>query len=48
MKITSFAVNVSKQEGKIKQVNIANIKEVLKVINKLTCGKFYSMVRKMK
>ena len=45
MKITDFAVEVTKLEGKKKQVNIAQIKEILKVINILTCGELYKIIR---
>jgi hypothetical protein len=45
MKISDFAREVTKLEGKKKQVNIAQIKEILKVINELTKGEFYKMVR---
>ena len=45
MKITDFSVEVSKQEAGKKQVNIAQIKEILKVINKLLKGKFYKLIR---
>jgi hypothetical protein len=47
MKITDFAVEVTKIEGKKKQVNIAQIKEILKVINILTDGEFYKSIRKL-
>ncbi len=45
MTINQFAVKVSKKEGKIKQVNIAQIKEVLKVVNCLVGGELYKMIR---
>lgn len=45
MKINQFAVKVSEHEGLKKQVNIAQIKEILKVINKLTNGAFYKLIR---
>ena len=47
MKITDFAVKVTKFEGKKKETNIAQIKEVLKVTNKLTDGELYKIIRKM-
>lgn len=47
MKITDFAVEVSKIEGKKKQVNIAQIKEILKVINELMGGLLYKEIRKI-
>ena len=46
MKITEMAELVAEHEGKKKQVSIAQIKEVLKVINYLTQGEFYKLVRK--
>ena len=45
MKITDFAVKVSELEGKKKQLSIAQIKEVLKVANKLTGGLLYKTIR---
>lgn len=47
MKVSDFAVEVSKIEGKKRQVNIAQIKEILRVINDLTHGDFYRMIKKM-
>ena len=45
MKVTEFAVEVTKLEGKKRQVNIAQIKEILRVINDLTHGDFYRMIK---
>jgi hypothetical protein len=45
--VCDFAVEVSKLEGKKKQVNIAQIKEVLRVINDLMEGDLYRKIRKM-
>ncbi len=45
MKITEFAVRVSEKEGKKKQVNIAQIKEILKIINDLVGGTLYEIIR---
>lgn len=45
MNINDFAVKVCETEGMKKQVNVAQVKEILKVINKLTCGIFYLLVR---
>ena len=47
MKVSDVAVEVSKIEGKKKQLNIAQIKEILKVVNKLTHGELYKIVRFM-
>jgi len=48
MDINSFAVKVSQSEGNKKQVNIAQIKEVLKVTNELTNGELYKTIRAIK
>jgi len=48
MKISTFAMLVAKQEGGKKQVNIAQIKEILKVINELTNGVLYAWVKTLK
>ena len=45
MTINGFAVHVANAEGLKKQVNIAQIKEVLAVVNKLTGGVLYLVVR---
>jgi hypothetical protein len=45
MNINSFAKLVCIAEGKKAQVNIAQIKEILKVINNLLCGKLYKLIR---
>lgn len=45
MNINKFAVKVTSGEGKLKQVNIAQIKEVLKVVNKLTGGVLYAVIK---
>lgn len=45
MKVTDFAVKVAQKEGQKKQVNIAQIKEVLKVANEVLKGKLYSLIR---
>ena len=46
MNMNDFAREVSYFEGKKVQVNIAQIKEILKVINRLLGGKLYTLVRK--
>lgn len=48
MKINKFAVAVTELEGKKQSISIAQVLEVLKIVNKLTCGEFYKMIRKMK
>jgi hypothetical protein len=45
MNINSFAKLVTTVEGKKVQVNIAQIKEILKVVNNLLCGKLYKLIR---
>ena len=45
MKITKFAKLVCKHEGLKKQVNIGQIMEILRVVNKLTCGVLYAVIR---
>jgi hypothetical protein len=47
MNINRFAKLVTEHEGKKIQVNIAQIKEVLKVVNILTGGLFYVIIRWM-
>lgn len=47
MDINDFSIEVAKQEGKLKEVNIAQIKEILKVINKLTNGILYAVIKIM-
>ncbi len=42
-----FALRVARAEGKKKEVNIAQIKEVLRVVNKLTGGALYKSIREM-
>ena len=46
MKITTFSELVAKKEGKKKQVNIGQIKEILKIINALLNGEVYRLIRK--
>lgn len=45
MKITEFARKVAKLEAGKSEVNIAQISEILNVINKLTDGLFYAVIR---
>ncbi len=45
MSINKFVVLVSRIEGKKKQINIAQIKETLGVVNKLTFGTLYYFIR---
>ena len=45
MKITDFAVKVSRLEKGKKEVNVAQIAEILKIVDGLTCGILYKVVR---
>lgn len=45
MTVNDFAVAVAKNEGKKKELSIAQIKEVLKVTNQLVDGKLYKLIR---
>lgn len=47
MKITDFIKKVTLAEQKKKQVSIAQISEILCIINKFTDGNFYEMIRKL-
>ena len=48
MKVTDFAVKVAELEGKKVSISIAQISEVLKIINKLTGGVLYAVIKLMK
>jgi hypothetical protein len=45
MKITSFNQLIAKNEGLKKQVNIAQIGEIVRIIDKLTLGILYKLIR---
>lgn len=45
MTINKFAEAVCKLEGKKKQISIAQVKEILSVVNELTGGALYQIVR---
>lgn len=45
MDLNTFAVKVTEAEGKKEQVNIAQVKEILKVTNDLLGGKLYKLIR---
>ena len=47
MKITHFAEWVTSHEGKKKETNIAQIKEILKVVNYELDGELYKLIRKL-
>lgn len=44
MNMNKFAILVAKKEGLKKQVNIAQIKEVLKVVNNIMGGLLYRII----
>lgn len=48
MKVTDFNKKIAKIEGKKRQVSIAQIAEISRIINKLTNGEFYKIIRKVK
>lgn len=45
MKVTDFAKVIAEQEGKKKQVSIAQIKEILKDINSQLDGELYRLIK---
>jgi hypothetical protein len=45
MKITDFNKAISEEEGKKVEVNIAQISEITRIINKLTKGRLYSIIK---
>jgi hypothetical protein len=47
MKITDFTRRVANMEGKKVQVNIAQIAEILKIVNTMMGGALYKMIRKI-
>jgi len=47
MKVTDFARKVAQGEGLKVQINIAQIMEILRVINDLTVGAFYKLIRSL-
>lgn len=47
MRITKFAKIVAEKEGKKKSVDIAQISEILKIVNNLTYGILYALIRMM-
>jgi hypothetical protein len=48
MNLNAFAKLVAEIEGGKKQVNIAQIKEILKVVNTITRGILYAVVKTIK
>ena len=47
MNINLFSMRVTRREGKKRQVSIAQVKEILKVINDITKGAFYKLIRSL-
>lgn len=48
MDLNEFAKKVTLAEGLKKPISIAQVKEVLRIVNKKTEGVLYSIVRKLK
>jgi hypothetical protein len=48
MKVTKFAKKITEKEGKKVNLPIAQVLEVLAVINRLTGGVMYGIIRLMK
>jgi len=46
MNINDFAREVTRREGKKRELSIAQVKETIKVINELLFGQLYVMIRK--
>ncbi len=47
MNINNFALEITEIEGGKVQVNIAQVKEILRIINDKTNGKFYELLREI-
>lgn len=47
MKITEFTKAITEHEGKKKNLDIAQIGEVVRLVNEMTGGELYKMIRKM-
>ena len=45
MNINEFCTEISKREGKKKQVDIAQISEIIKITNDLLDGKLYELIK---
>ncbi len=48
MKINDFASEITKLEGLKKNLTVADVKEVLRLIDKKLCGEVYKMIKKIK
>jgi hypothetical protein len=47
MKITDFSVAVAELEGMKVQVSIAQIKEILRIVNEQLNGDLYKLIKKL-
>ena len=48
MSIHKFAVKVTRLEGKKKSVNISQVKEILRIMNKILGGSVYALIKARK
>ena len=48
VKVTTFATRVAMEEGQKKSISIAQILEVLRIVNKLLGGALYQAIRRLK
>lgn len=46
MTINDFAVCVTRKEGKKKSISVAQVKEVIRIINQMLDGEVYRIIRK--
>ena len=47
MKVTDFSVLVTEEEGKKISLSIAQVKEVIKIVNKMLDGELYKLIKKI-
>ena len=47
MKLTEFTSKVTLTEGKKVSVSIGQVREILKIVNKLTFGKLYKLIKEL-
>lgn len=47
MKITEFTKAITEHEGKKRNLDIAQISEVVRLVNEMTGGELYKMIKKM-
>jgi len=48
MKVTDFTSKVTRIEGGKVRISVAQVAEVIKIANKLLCGKLYKLIRELK